>query len=227
MPLWKQIVALALTCVLSGTGQAATGRDAGPLAPEAMPHGPLAAQVWVCFVPAQQCDASIVAAIRNARQSIRVQAYGFTAPVILNALAEAKERGVDVQAILDKTNDPQDRLGRRGGKPAGGPRLSGADFTAAVGIPTWIDHSVAIAHNKVMIIDGKTVIGGSYNYTISAEQRNAENVTFIESPDVARLYTANWEARQRVSRRFTPYTPPSAQARDPARAVARGTDADR
>jgi phospholipase D len=63
---------------------------------------------------------------------------------------------------------------------------------------------VAIAHNKLIIIDGKTVIGGSYNFTISAEGRNAENVTFIDSQDVAKLYLSNWEARKAVSRIYIP-----------------------
>lgn len=164
------------------------------------PVGPVSAQVRVCFVPAQQCDAQIAAAIHGARQSIRVQAYGFTAPVILGALGDARERGVDVQVILDKSNDPFNRRDRSTDQP----RLVGAQFTAAMGIPTWIDHRVAIAHNKVIVIDGKTVIGGSYNFTLSAEQRNAENVTFIDSPDVAKLYLSNWEARKAVSRAYVP-----------------------
>jgi len=166
----------------------------------ARPHGPLTAQIRVCFVPAQQCDAPIAAAIHAARQSIRVQAYGFTAPVILGALGDAKERGVDVQVILDRSNDPFNRRDRGSERP----RLVGAQFTAAMGIPTWIDHRVAIAHNKVIIIDGKTVIGGSYNFTLSAEDRNAENVTFIDSADVAKLYLANWETRKAVSRAYVP-----------------------
>lgn len=181
---------------------------------ERMPHGPMAAQVWVCFVPAQPCDAPIAAAIRNARVSIRVQAYGFTAPTILNALGDAKARGVDVRAILDKSNDPLDRPRKRDGDA---PRLVGAHFTAAMGIPTWIDHTVAIAHNKVIIIDDKIVIGGSYNFTISAEERNAENVTFIDSPEIALLYTRNWEARRAASR---PYVPPQSFDADRAPFVA-------
>lgn len=188
------LAALLFGACLSGSVPAAA-RDDG-----AMPHGPMAAQVRVCFVPAQQCDAPIAAAIHAARQSIRVQAYGFTAPVILGALGDAKERGVDVQVILDKSNDPFNRRDRTDDKP----KLVGAQFTAAMGIPTWIDHRVAIAHNKLIIIDGKTVIGGSYNFTISAEGRNAENVTFIDSPDVARLYLSNWEARKAVSRVYIP-----------------------
>lgn len=197
---------LAALLALSLTGSA----TAVAPAPERAPHGPIQAKVWVCFVPAQSCDAPIAAAIRDARASILVQAYGFTAPVILGALGDAKARGVDVRAILDKSNDPTDRKRDRG---ADAPRLVGAQFTSAMGIPTWIDHKVAIAHNKLIIIDEKLVIGGSYNFTMSAEDRNAENVTFIDSPDIARLYMQNWEARRAASR---PYVPP--QSFDPANA---------
>ena len=39
-----------------------------------------------------------------------------------------------------------------------------------------IDAQHAIAHNKVMIIDGETVITGSFNFTKAAEENNAENL---------------------------------------------------
>jgi phosphatidylserine/phosphatidylglycerophosphate/cardiolipin synthase-like enzyme len=165
-------------------------------------HGPAVAQVAVCFVPEQECDAPVVQAIAEAKKFIRVQAYGFTSPVILQALADARARGLDVQAILDKSDDRLDREDQVGKRK----RISGARFTAEANIPTWIDDSVAIAHNKVIIIDDHLVIGGSYNYTAAAERRNAENVTFIDAPVVADFYLVNWEARKAASRpsRFQP-----------------------
>ena len=155
--------------------------------------GGVPAQVSVCFVPASECDTAVTAAIRDARVNIRVQAYGFTAPAILRELAAARARGVDVQAILDKTNDSADRPGHR-------PHHGGAAFTLGANIPTWIDDSVAIAHNKIIVVDGHLVIGGSYNYSARAEHRNAENVTIIDSPEVASLFLNNWESRKGVSR---------------------------
>ena len=41
-----------------------------------------------------------------------------------------------------------------------------------------IDDEHAKAHNKVMIIDGETVITGSFNFSKAAEQNNAENLSF-------------------------------------------------
>lgn len=159
------------------------------------PLGPVPATVAVCFVPEQECDVPIIQAIEAAKTSIRVQAYGFTAMPIMRALAAAKARGVDVQAILDKSDERDTRR-----------RISGARLMAEAGVPTWIDASVAIAHSKVIIVDGHLVIGGSYNYTASAERRNAENVTFIDAPVVADFYLLNWETRRAASRpsRFEP-----------------------
>jgi phosphatidylserine/phosphatidylglycerophosphate/cardiolipin synthase-like enzyme len=159
------------------------------------PHGPAAAQVSVCFVPEQSCGAAVADAIAAATSSVRIQAYGLTSSAILKALAAARARGIDVQAVLDKS-DERDH----------GRKVTGARFLVEANIPTWIDDSVAIAHSKVIIIDGHLVIGGSYNYTASAEHRNAENVTFIDAPVVADFYLLNWEARKAVSRpsRFEP-----------------------
>jgi hypothetical protein len=37
-------------------------------------------------------------------------------------------------------------------------------------IPVYIDAEHAIAHNKIMVIDGQTVITGSFNFTNAAEE---------------------------------------------------------
>jgi len=149
-------------------------------------QAPVPAEIAVCFVPGHPCESAIVAAIVAARHSIRVQAYEFTAEPILRALADARGRGVDVQVILDK----------RGDEERHGAHAVGSAFTVAADIPTWIDSTVAIAHNKVIVIDAVLVIGGSYNYTASAQRRNAENVTFIRSAEVARQYLDNWTERK-------------------------------
>ncbi|OEC94420.1 hypothetical protein A9Z06_33360 [Rhizobium sp. YK2] len=145
------------------------------------------AKVAVRFTPAEQCEAKIIDAIDRARSSIRVQAYGFTSLPIIHALQRAAGRRVEVLAILDKTNKR---------------KYSGATLLEAAGVPVWIDFEPAIAHNKIIVIDGHLTIGGSYNYTTAAQKRNAENVTFTESRELAREYLANWDSRLRVSRTF-------------------------
>jgi phosphatidylserine/phosphatidylglycerophosphate/cardiolipin synthase-like enzyme len=145
----------------------------------------------VCFRPgATACDSRIVSAIDGARRALFVQAYGFTSPPIVSAIGRAKKRGVEVRVILDKTNVPRGK---------GRSNYSGLTYLENAGVPVRIDGSVAIAHNKVMVIDGALVVGGSYNFTRSAEQRNAENVTFTRSACVAGMFRSNFDRRWKAS----------------------------
>ena len=70
------------------------------------------------------------------------------------------------------------------------------------GVPVSIDDAPAIAHNKVIILDDATVLTGSFNFTKSADERNAENVVLLDSPEVADWFNRNWEARSAASRPF-------------------------
>jgi phosphatidylserine/phosphatidylglycerophosphate/cardiolipin synthase-like enzyme len=134
----------------------------------------------VCFTPGTGCEQIIVSRINIATKSVFVQAYSFTNAKIAEALVRATARGVDVRVILDRSD-----LRARGSQVA---PLAGG------GVPTWVDSRHAIAHNKVIIYDLAVVQTGSFNFTNAAEHVNAENAVFIESPALAKLYTANWLA---------------------------------
>ena len=64
---------------------------------------------------------------------------------------------------------------------------------ANLGIPVKIDAVHAIAHNKIVIIDGEAVITGSFNFTEAAEENNAENLLVIHDRKLAERYTRNFE----------------------------------
>lgn len=137
----------------------------------------------VCFTPRNNCKQKIVKEIKLSKKQILVQAYSFTDPVIAKALIKAKQRGVDVQIIFDKTQAGISRkiielLSKNNIKPL-------LDFR-----PT------GIAHNKVMIIDNSTTITGSYNYTKSAAKRNAENVLIIKDSELSKKYIKNWRKQK-------------------------------
>jgi len=57
----------------------------------------------------------------------------------------------------------------------------------------------AIGHNKIVIIDGETLITGSFNFTKAAEEHNAENLLVINDPALARRYLGNWQAHEEHS----------------------------
>ena len=65
-----------------------------------------------------------------------------------------------------------------------------------------IDARHAIAHNKIMIIDRRTIITGSFNFTRQAEHENAENLLVIKGrPDLAHAYVQNFLQHQAHSQK--------------------------
>ena len=146
--------------------------------------------VHVFFSPNGGCTNAIIKEIDNAKSEILVQAYSFTSTAIAKALLNAHKRGVKVEAVLDKSQRKE--------------KYTSATFLANSRIPTFIDSVHAIAHNKIMIIDGTTVITGSFNFTKAAEVRNAENLLIIRSPELAKLYITNWTNHREHSEPYEP-----------------------
>lgn len=141
------------------------------------------------FSPRGGCTDAIVAQINGAKTSVHVQAYSFTSKPIAAALVGAAKRGVKVEAVLDKSQRSE--------------KYSEADFLAHAGIPTWIDSKHAIAHNKIMLIDGTTILTGSFNFTNAAEKNNAENLLVLKDvPELYAAYEANFQAHLAHSDRY-------------------------
>ena len=161
--LWRLIVAVVL--LIPSCANPLTGRSSP------------SAQVF--FSPQGGCTAAIVSALDGANETVLVQAYSFTSAPIANALVQAHKRGVQVNVILDKS----DRMEKR----------SQAGFLKIAGIPTFIDDKHAIAHNKVIVIDRRIVITGSFNFTKEAEESNAENLLVIRDARLAEEYARNWQ----------------------------------
>jgi phosphatidylserine/phosphatidylglycerophosphate/cardiolipin synthase-like enzyme len=144
------------------------------------------AQVY--FSPNGGCTDAIIKEINQAKQEVLVQAYSFTSVPIAKALLNAHKRGVKIEAILDKSQRKE--------------KYTSATFLANSGIPTYIDHKHAIAHNKIIIVDRTTVITGSFNFTKAAEEKNAENLLIITSADMAKLYLENWMEHKKHSEAY-------------------------
>lgn len=132
------------------------------------------------FSPDQGATALVIKTIGEARKTIRVAAYSFTSRPIAEALVAAQQKGVDVKLVLDKSQ-------RRG-------RSSLYAFLIKSHVPTRINARYHIMHNKFMIIDGKIVETGSFNYTKSAEKNNAENVLVVRrNRKIDRDYLKQWQ----------------------------------
>jgi phosphatidylserine/phosphatidylglycerophosphate/cardiolipin synthase-like enzyme len=139
----------------------------------------------VYFSPHGGATDAIVRELNKSQNTVLVQAYPFTSAPIAKAILNSHKRGIKIEVILDKNQKTQ--------------KYSSATFLYNQGIPVKIDAQHAIAHNKVMIIDGETVITGSFNFTKAAEENNAENLLVIRDKNLAERYTKNWQEHDRHS----------------------------
>ena len=146
---------------------------------------PATGAVEVLFTPWDDAEGAVVRTLGEAKTSIHVQAYLLTSRSIARALQDAKARGVTVEILTDKEMVSK-------GDNSLIPKL------AAEGIPVWLETRYAAAHNKVLLIDAPgahgIVITGSYNFTWSAQARNAENLLILRgNPALVRRYLDNWQ----------------------------------
>jgi phosphatidylserine/phosphatidylglycerophosphate/cardiolipin synthase-like enzyme len=142
---------------------------------------PTDARIAVGFSPGGGAEAIILAGIEQARESIQVAASSFTSRAISRALLDARKRGVDVRVIADKEWNSENTY-------------SAVNFLANQGIPVRVNGNYAIFHHKFMIIDGRHVQTGSFNYSAAAANKNVENVLLLwDVQRVAELYDREWQ----------------------------------
>ena len=156
--------------------------------PTSLQEKPTSYNWEVYFSPHGGATDAITRELNKAKSTIFVEAYSFTSAPIAKALLNAHKRRVKVEVILDKSKRTQN--------------YSPATFLYNQGIPVKIDAQHAIAHNKVMIIDGETVITGSFNFTKAAEENNAENLLVIKDKKLAERYIRNWQEHERHSEAY-------------------------
>ena len=139
------------------------------------------------FSPKGGCTDAIIREIQQARHEILILAYSFTSRPIAQALVDAKLRGVHVDIVLDHSNEHE--------------MYTDLHFFLEQGLVPVIDPHHAIAHNKVMILDNRTLLTGSFNFTQHAENENAENLLVIKGqPALVRTYKENFHAHKSHAR---------------------------
>jgi phosphatidylserine/phosphatidylglycerophosphate/cardiolipin synthase-like enzyme len=137
------------------------------------------ARVECYFAPEDGVQGAILAEIREADKTIDFLAFSFTSRDIAGAMSKRAKEGVRVRGLFEKRN--------------AGSTYSRDDYLAHRGATIRLDTNQYTMHHKVIIIDGDTVITGSYNFSKAAEKSNDENVLIIHSPAIAKTYTAEFE----------------------------------
>ncbi|MGM0641531.1 MAG: phospholipase D-like domain-containing protein [Thermotogota bacterium] len=125
------------------------------------------------FTPDENYQKIILNYIDNAEKEIKVMIFTFTDSKIAQALADAYKRGVEVKVITETFQS--------------GSRWSVyGDYQNE--FPFILDKNNKTFHHKLILIDDKHILTGSYNFTKSALEYNDENAVIINGNE--RLYRA-------------------------------------
>lgn len=146
---------------------------------------PAVGTVQVLFTPWDDAEGELIRTIGRAHRTLHVQAYLLTSRNLARALIEAHDRGVRVTLLADR-----DMVAKADNSLV--PKLHEA------GIPVRLETRYAAAHNKILLIDAEggdpVVVTGSYNFSYSAQARNAENLLISRgNRGLAQAYLHNWQ----------------------------------
>ncbi|NJO06231.1 MAG: DUF1669 domain-containing protein [Chloroflexaceae bacterium] len=131
------------------------------------------------FQPREKVAPLIVERIAGAQQSVRFLAFSYTSDPIGEAMLERHDVGIEVRGVFEKRN-------------AEG---LGSEYPALLdaGVDVLRDGNCYTMHHKFIVIDERTVITGSYNFSDRAENTNDENLVIIDSPAIAAQYLEEFE----------------------------------
>jgi phosphatidylserine/phosphatidylglycerophosphate/cardiolipin synthase-like enzyme len=153
--------------------------------------------VQACFSPLGRCSSHILREIGQAQREVLVAIYAFTNDEIAWALVKARQRGVKVQVILDQefhmaNESSKGSFLEQQGLPVR--RISGLNTGKR-------ERGTGLMHQKFAVIDRRVVLTGSYNWTVSADNYNDENLLlFRDAGPLAEEYRKEffrlWEKKQ-------------------------------
>ena len=141
---------------------------------------PLAhADTKVYFSPNGDCQQAVVGELKKAHQTIDIAMYSFTSREIAQALLDAKEHHVKIRITLDPGQIKD--------------RYSKCRFLIKKGFDVKFHMGQGLMHDKFAVIDDHTVITGSFNWTVTADKKNSENLLIIKDRQLAQKYSKEFK----------------------------------
>ena len=119
---------------------------------------------------------AIAQAPKQAQQSIHFMAFSFTNDPIGQAMRARARAGVSVQGVFETTGSET--------------QYSEYGKLRRAGIDVLQDGNPYVMHHKVIVIDGRTVIFGSFNFSNNADRDNDENLLIVDDPTMAQAFVA-------------------------------------
>lgn len=130
------------------------------------------------FAPRDPCAERLIELIRGAQKEIRFAAFAFTLEPVAGALLERHLQGVDVRGVMERGQESPWNCHR---------------IFQDAGMDVRWDQNLYYLHHKYFVIDGRTVITGSFNPTRQAGTANNENMLIVHHSGVANKYLDEFE----------------------------------
>lgn len=130
-----------------------------------------------CFSPDQNCDEKLKKFILSAKESLDVAIFEINDQKIIDAIIEQAYK-VKVRMVINRKlrNNPE----------------ALAQFKANK-MFVRVGKQKGIMHNKFVIVDGKRLETGSFNFTNGAANSNQENQLYLSTPGVVEQYKERFQ----------------------------------
>jgi phosphatidylserine/phosphatidylglycerophosphate/cardiolipin synthase-like enzyme len=138
------------------------------------------------FAPEDDVLSALLGEVGSAQQSIQFMVFSFTLDSIGERMIARAGSGVRVQGIFEVTGSET--------------QFSELRALFCAGLDARQDGNPYRLHHKVFIIDGRTVITGSFNISQNAVESNDESLVIITDPDLAAEYMREFDRRWAESR---------------------------
>lgn len=149
----------------------------------------------------------IARSLASGREQINLALFVFSDQAIADELETLSKQGVEVRALIEPGfayrdySEALDMLGT--GMPNSRCKYEEGNHpwiapVSTVGVPTLAPGDVL--HHKFGVVDGKTVVIGSQNFSEAANKGNDENLVVIGSPTVAAHYEREFERLYRTAK---------------------------
>ena len=140
------------------------------------------------FSPGEECRNVIISQIRAATSHLQICVFTISDDYITDAIISSHKRGTQIKIITD--NDKSMDEG------------SDIEQIAKVGIAVKMDRTTDHMHHKFMLVDGKALITGSYNWTRSAAKFNHENIVFTRDGAVVKSFLREFDQLWKVMEQY-------------------------
>lgn len=135
----------------------------------------------------------ISAELRAASTSIRIAMYNLTSATIMKTLVEIKKaKGIDIKLLIDENMSKS--VGDRLAPLYEAMRTSGIEIrTVKLSPRSEKEEDTPRFHHKFCVVDNATLITGSYNWTVLADESNHENILIVRDKAIAKTYAGQFD----------------------------------